>query len=103
MFIAPFPYFQYHGHMTEIFGFIGTALIVLAYIPLIHHLVVKKCSACMNINTWIVWVIASVLILIHAIAGDDLVFQLFTVVTLFFNIITLLLAIRYKGRTCQTG
>lgn len=87
--------------MTEILGFIGTALIAAAYIPQITKLVRQKCAACISIPMWEVWTIATFLILIHAYSTDDLVFRVFATVNGIAITIIMVLAFKYRSRTCE--
>ena len=86
--------------MTELFGFIGTALIAVAYIPQITKLVRQKCAACISIPMWEVWTVATFFILIHAYGTDDLVFRVFATVNAVAITIITVLAFRYRGNTC---
>ena len=89
--------------MFPILGLIGTLLVAFAYIPQIRHLLMKKCAACISIRSWFVWIIAALLIFLHAITGLDLVFKVFSVVNLIFITITFVLALVYKEQTCNVN
>ena len=47
----------------EILGWVGTALVVVAYYPQIHHLFVEKCAWGISRLTWLIWLVASALLL----------------------------------------
>ena len=55
-------------------GFAGTALVALAYLPQISHLVRAKCTAGVSLWAYLVWSISAVLLLIYAISTRDAVF-----------------------------
>ena len=56
------------------FGYVGTALVIAAYLPQITHLVGKMCSAGMSFRAYAIWAVAGVLLLIYAILTRDPVF-----------------------------
>lgn len=61
----------------ELIGYIGTALVVAAYVPQIYHLIKHTHCACgISILSWILWLIAVLLLLVYAILLQDLVFIL---------------------------
>lgn len=49
----------------EILGWVGTALVVVAYYPQIHHLFVEKCAWGISRLTWLIWLVASALLLTY--------------------------------------
>jgi uncharacterized protein with PQ loop repeat len=51
----------------EIIGWIGTVLVVVAYLPQIRHLYVERCAWGISISTWVIWLIASAFLLAYAI------------------------------------
>ena len=55
-------------------GFAGTALVALAYLPQVSHLVRAKCTAGVSPWAYLVWSISAVLLLIYAISTRDAVF-----------------------------
>ncbi len=63
----------------EIVGWIGTTLVIIAYFPQIHHLFVEKCAWGISVSTWLIWLFASVLLLIYCISRKEV---LLTVVQL---------------------
>ena len=60
----------------EMLGWTGTALVVVAYVPQIHHLYVKKCAWGISISTWIIWLVAAALLLSYSIFRHDTLFTL---------------------------
>jgi hypothetical protein len=51
----------------EILGWAGTALVIVAYVPQIRHLYFEKCAWGISVSTWVIWLVASVLLLSYCI------------------------------------
>ena len=51
----------------NVLGWAGTALVIIAYYPQIQHLFVKRCAWGISILTWLIWLIASILLLTYCI------------------------------------
>lgn len=85
----------------ETLAFIGTALVVSAYIPQIAHLITKHCAYGISVKAWLIWLFATLLILPHTIVIGDRV--------LIFLISTHIIAISFivffsyfhQARVCQ--
>lgn len=60
--------------VSQILGFLGTALVAAAYVPQIHHLLKEHCSAGISIRAYALWFLASALFLTHATMIMDVVF-----------------------------
>jgi lipid-A-disaccharide synthase-like uncharacterized protein len=58
----------------EMLGWAGTALVIVAYVPQIHHLYVEKCAWGISITTWIIWLLAGSLLLGYSIFRRDSLF-----------------------------
>ena len=58
----------------EVLGWAGTALVVVAYVPRIHHLLVERCAWGISISTWLIWLPASTLLLSYCILRRDYLF-----------------------------
>ena len=56
------------------FGYVGTALVIVAYLPQITHLIRETCSAGMSLGAYAIWVVAAVLLLTYAVLTRDPVF-----------------------------
>lgn len=50
----------------EMIGWLGTELVIVAYFPQIRHLYVEKCASGISISTWVIWLIAGLLLLTYA-------------------------------------
>ena len=60
--------------LEQIIGWVGTALVVVAYLPQIYHLLVKRCAWGISILTWIIWLIGSLLLFAYCILRRDFLF-----------------------------
>lgn len=56
------------------FGYAGTALVIVAYLPQITHLIRERCSAGMSFGAYAMWAVAAALLLTYAITTRDAVF-----------------------------
>jgi hypothetical protein len=56
----------------EIVGWAGTALVIVAYYPEIHHLSVEKCAWGIGALSWLIWLASSALLLTRSILREDL-------------------------------
>jgi uncharacterized protein with PQ loop repeat len=51
----------------NVLGWAGTALVIIAYYPQIQHLFVERCAWGISLLTWLIWLIASILLLTYCI------------------------------------
>lgn len=58
----------------DLFGFTGTTIVALAYIPQISHLVTQHCAYGLSVKAWLLWLVAALLILPYAISSGDKLF-----------------------------
>jgi len=87
--------------LSEVFGFLGATIVVLAYVPQIHHMVREHCSGGISAMAWALWLIASILVLSHAITTKDSVFISLQAVNTLATAIILFLIKSYQGKTCH--
>lgn len=66
--------------VTQILGFIGTGIAVVAYAPQIYHLIKRACAQGVSIQTYGLWFVSSILLLIHAVAIRSSVFVFIQIV-----------------------
>lgn len=59
---------------SQLFGIIGTVLVVIAYLPQIIHLIKEHCSAGISRYAYILWCISGIFLLVHAMMIHDSVF-----------------------------
>lgn len=52
---------------TRLMGFLGTILVIVAYLPQIYHLIKERCSEGISIKAYCMWSVAALLILVHAV------------------------------------
>ena len=55
-------------------GYGGTALVMLAYLPQILHLLRQRCSAGLSVGAYLMWGISALLLLSYAMSRGDGVF-----------------------------
>jgi lipid-A-disaccharide synthase-like uncharacterized protein len=78
----------------EIIGWIGTALVIIAYFPQIQHLWAEKCAWGISITTWIIWLVAGALLLAYALSRGDALFVIVQIINIIAIIATIVLAKR---------
>jgi uncharacterized protein with PQ loop repeat len=88
--------------MSQLLGFIGTALVFAGYVPQIEHLIKEHCSAGISIRAYALWCSASLLVLIHATMTKDAVFVCVQFVNLTAGCLILFFARVYEGQVCET-
>jgi uncharacterized protein with PQ loop repeat len=85
---------------SQIFGVVGTGLVIVGYIPQIVHLIKERCTAGISILAFSLWCSASLLFLIHATMIEDAVFVGVQVVNLVAGGLIVWFCKRYKGHVC---
>ena len=83
----------------EMLGWAGTALVIVAYVPQIRHLYIEKCAWGISISTWLIWLVAGVLLLSYCIIRNDTLFTFVQVINITAIIATIILA-RRGNRIC---
>ena len=83
----------------EALGWVGTALVVIAYYPQIHHLFVERCAWGISPLTWLIWLAASALLLTYCILRSDLLMSFVQGVNIA-AIATTLILVRRSNRIC---
>ncbi len=78
----------------EMLGWVGTALVIVAYVPQIHHLYVEKCAWGISISTWLIWLAAGALLLSYCLFRKDTLFTFVQVVNITAIVATIILARR---------
>lgn len=86
--------------ISQIFGFVGTGLVIAGYIPQIVHLIKERCTAGLSIPAFSLWCAASVLFLIHAAMIRDAVFVGVQAVNLVAAGVIVGFCKRYEGEVC---
>lgn len=83
----------------EVIGWVGTALVIVAYYPQIQHLFVEKCAWGISRLTWLIWLVASALLLIYCILRGEVLLCFVQGVNILAIAITLVL-VRRSNRIC---
>ena len=85
---------------TQIAGFAGAGLAGAAYVPQISHLIRARCSAGISRLAFEVWLLASVLTTVRAIAIHVGVFIVLGGIQTVATTVILIYATRYKNTPC---
>ena len=86
---------------TGLAGFVGTLLVIVAYVPQIHHLIKERCTGGISLRAYYLWLAAAVLLLIHAIAIQDPVFILLQTYQLAACGLIVFYCRKYRGSACE--
>src|SRR5215471_4462721 len=87
---------------SQMFGFVGTALVITGYVPQIHHLIKERCTAGLSVPAFAVWCAASLFFLIHATMIRDVVFVGVQIINLAAGSIIVAFCKKYDGQVCPT-
>ncbi|NIS79660.1 MAG: hypothetical protein GTO14_05500 [Anaerolineales bacterium] len=83
------------------FGFAGTTLCVLAYLPQIIHLIRERCSAGLSFRAYMMWAVAAVLLLSYSVAMRDAVFIALQSYHLAAGTLVCFFCKKYEGLLCE--
>ena len=86
---------------TRLMGFLGTILVIVAYLPQIHHLIKEQCSGGISIKAYCMWFVAALLILVHAIGIQDPVFIVLQGYQLVVCGLIVFFCKKYEGSICE--
>ena len=86
--------------ITQIAGFAGAGLAGAAYVPQIWHLIRARCSAGISRLAFAVWLLASVLVTVRAIAIGAGVFIVLGGIQIVATALIVVCAARYKDTPC---
>jgi uncharacterized protein with PQ loop repeat len=84
----------------EALGWAGTALVVIAYYPQIHHLYVERCAWGISQLTWLIWLVSSLLLLVYCTLRREALMGLVQAVNIM-AIGTTLILVKRSNRVCQ--
>jgi len=87
-------------NVSQLVGLAGTGLVIVGYVPQIHHLIKERCTVGLSLPAFAVWSLASVLFLIHAALIRDVVFVGVQVVNLVAGAVIVALCKKYDGQVC---
>ena len=80
--------------LEQMLGWVGTGLVMIAYVPQIYHLLVRKCAWGISILTWVIWLTGSLLLLAYCILRRDFLFIVVQSINITAIITTIFLAQR---------
>jgi uncharacterized protein with PQ loop repeat len=83
----------------EILGWVGTALVVIAYFPQIRHLIVQRCAWGISVSTWLIWLIASSVLFFYCVLRGELLLCVVQSVNIA-AILTTIVLVRRSNRVC---
>lgn len=84
----------------EVIGWIGTTLVIVAYYPQIRHLWVEKCAWGISVRTWVLWLIASILLLIYCIIRGEILLSVVQISNMA-SIVTTIALVRRSNTVCE--
>jgi uncharacterized protein with PQ loop repeat len=85
----------------EIIGWIGTGLVIVAYYPQIRHLWIEKCAWGISVSTWVIWLVASVLLLIYCVIRKEVLLSVVQVTNMA-SIIATIALVRRSNSVCPS-
>jgi len=99
--LPPLPKEQFRPRRLnmEVMGWVGTALVVVAYYPQIHHLYVERCAWGISVLSWLIWLAAGALLLAYCVLRREAMLAVVQAVNLA-AIVTTLLLVRRSNRVC---
>lgn len=86
---------------AKLVGFLGTILVIAAYLPQIRHLIKEHCTGGISLSAYYMWLTAALLLLIHAIAIRDSVFILLQAYQLGACGLIVFFCRKYRGSVCE--
>lgn len=87
---------------SELLGLGGALLSGYAYLPQISHLVHERCSAGLSERAFLLWLVASGLMTVHAFAIQATVFLLLGFLQLTATALVAYFGRRYRGLACPS-
>ena len=87
---------------AKLVGFLGTILVIAAYLPQIQHLIKEHCTGGISLRAYYMWLTAALLLLVHAVAIRDSVFILLQAYQLGACGLIVFFCRKYKGSVCET-
>ena len=83
----------------RVIGWVGTALVIVAYYPQIRHLLVERCAWGISVLTWLIWLASSVLLLIYCALRREVLMCVVQAVNIA-AIATTVVLVRRSNRIC---
>jgi uncharacterized protein with PQ loop repeat len=88
--------------ISELLGFTGAGLVIIAYLPQVIHLIKERCSAGISLWTYQLWLAAAALLLAHAAMIGAVVFIILQAVTMILTAAVIVYAYKYHGLVCES-
>lgn len=85
----------------ETLGFIGTLLVAGAYIPQVSHIITKHCAYGISMMAWSVWLLASFLIIPHALESQNNVFIALQIINIVAIVFILFFTYFHRQKVCR--
>lgn len=86
--------------IVNVLAIAGTAIVAVAYLPQIIHLVVRHCAYGMSVPAWSLWLLATLLILPRAVASGDQIFLALQIISGSAILFILVFAAFHQAATC---
>lgn len=83
----------------KLIGWLGTALVVVAYYPQIHHLFMARCAWGISVSTWAIWLVASGLLLIYCVVRQETLLSVVQATNMA-AILTTIILVRRSNHLC---
>lgn len=80
-------------------GWLGTALVIIAYYPQIRHLFVERCAWGISVSTWVIWLVASALLLSYCIFRQEVLLGVVQGINMA-AILTTIILVRRSNNIC---
>ena len=74
-------------------------MVIVAYYPQIHHLYAEKCAWGISVSTWLIWLLASFLLLAYAVSRSDILFIIVQIISIL-AIATTIFLVRRSNQIC---
>jgi uncharacterized protein with PQ loop repeat len=87
-------------NISQLFGFLGTGLVIAGYVPQIYHLIKERCTAGLSLLAFAVWCSSSLLFIVHAAMIRDVVFVGVQIVNLAAGGTIVVYCSKYGGQVC---
>jgi hypothetical protein len=84
---------------VKVIGWVGTALVIIAYYPQIHHLIVERCAWGISVLTWMIWLCSSVLLLGYCVFRREVLMCVVQGVNIA-AIVTTIILVRRSNNIC---
>ncbi len=88
--------------VSEIIGRSGAALAGYAYLPQLTHLIRERCSAGVSERAFALWLVASLLMTVHAVTIAAIVFAVLGIEQVVATGLVTFYCRRYRGQACPS-